>query len=277
MNKEKTLSQPLVSVIIPARNSAEYIATAIESIQKQTYRSIEILIIDDNSTDDTKVVVEAIAAKDPRIRYYMMTEDDPERIDPRTKRNINAGYAARNFAFAHARGEFITFQDADDASLLDRIEIQYELLVRHSATHVCTNWIPFERSLLNGTFGIKKALEQVSTVRTYTPQELYLHSQKTKGLIAKISPHLNAKIPFHIKRRRGLHRLFFGALDPYPGAAGISFFRREVLEKVRFRKLADRVWPSFMGRGADRDFNFQVTETFKNSYVFMLPLYMWRK
>ncbi len=54
-------------------------------------------------------------------------------------------------------------------------------------------------------------------------------------------------------------------------------FKREVMEKVQFRKLKDRVWPSFMGRGADRDFNFQVAETFKNSYYFPIALYLWRK
>ena len=107
--------------------------------------------------------------------------------------------------------------------------------------------------------------------------DIYKLSQKTKGLIAKMFPDLNVHIPFRFKRLRVINKFFFGSLAPYPGAGNSPLFKREVVDKVKFRKLSDRIWPSFMGRGADRDFNFQVAETFKNSYFFPIPLYLWRK
>lgn len=265
------MEKPLISVIIPAHNNGATIRTAIDSIRNQTYKNIEILVIDDTSTDDTAKIVRTLVGEDSRIVYYKLDSDDAERIDTSLNRNINAGYSARNFGSKKAHGKLITFQDGDDASLLNRIEVQYALLTKYHATHITTSWLPFSDNLLH-TSGNDQMTEP-----ELGPNALYKLSQKSKGLVAKISPSLNAFIPFHYKRLRIINKLFFGSLAPYPGAGNSPLFKREVIEKVRFRKLSDRIWPSFMGRGADRDFNFQVAETFKNSYVFNLPLYLWRK
>lgn len=275
MKNASPLKNPLISVIIPAHNNGATIRTAIESILRQTYTHLEVIVVDDNSNDDTRQVVEAMSKEDPRVQYYALPNDDTERIDPILKRNTNAGYAARNFGFAKARGELITFQDGDDASLLNRLEIQYDLLTKHDAMHITTECVPFKEELVGtkAEYPMKNGAEAI----VLGPQEIYVLSQKAKGLIAKISPRLNASIHFHYKRLRVLNKLFFGNLAPYPGAGNSPMFKREVMEKVQFRKLADRVWPSFMGRGADRDFNFQVAETSQNSYYFPTALYLWRK
>ncbi len=265
------MNEPLISVIIPAHNNADTIRTAIDSIIKQTYKNLEIIIVDDNSKDGTRDVVKSIIRKDARVQYYALLEDDPERFDSILKRNTNAGYAARNFGLDHAKGDLITFQDADDTSLLNRIKVQYDLLAEHKAVHITTNWMPFSEELL-GTHENRR-----EDGPTLGPDDLYALSQKTKGFVAKVFPVLNSSIPFYCKRLRLINKLFFGTLDPYPGAGNSPLFLREVIQKIRFRKLKDRVWPSFMGRGADRDFNFQVAETFKNSYFFPIPLYLWRK
>lgn len=269
------MNEPLISVIIPARNSALTIRTALNSITNQTYRHLEIIVIDDNSTDNTKEVVAELAKRDPRIHYHALPEDDPLRVDPVLKRNINAGYAARNFGFTKTTGDLITFQDADDASLLNRIEVQYHLLTKYNTVHLCTTIAPFDENRIDTTLNIEDCTSAEKNI--IGPNELYTLSQKTKGMVAKFSPTLNALIPFHFKRLRFINKLFFGSLAPYPGAGNSPIFKREVIEKVRFRKLADRIWPSFMGRGADRDFNFQVAETFKNSLVVPIPLYMWSR
>ncbi|MFA6601257.1 MAG: glycosyltransferase family 2 protein [Candidatus Paceibacterota bacterium] len=269
------MSNPLISVIMPAHNSAQSIKTAIDSIIAQTYRNLEIIVVDDFSTDNTKDVILGLTKIDPRIHYYALTEDDPDRFDPKLQRNINAGYSARNFGFTQCHGELITFQDADDASLLNRLEIQLGLLEKYKATHICTTTASFDEKKLGTTFDLKKHPDAGKLIAD--PQELYRLSQKTKGLVAKISPALNSRIPFHFKRLKILNKLFFGSLAPYPGAGNSPLFKREVIDKVSFRKLSNRIWPSFMGRGADRDFNFQVAETFKNSYVFDFQLYMWSR
>ncbi|MDE2173233.1 MAG: glycosyltransferase family 2 protein [Patescibacteria group bacterium] len=264
------MENPLISVIIPAHNNGATIRVAVDSIRGQTYRNLEIIIVDDNSTDDTSEVVRALESEDPRVRYFKLEDNDTDRIDTSLGRNVNAGYSARNHGFTKAQGGFITFQDGDDASLKNRIEIQYRLLSEYNASHITTGWLPFSDELLNTQGDVQVREPKLG------PDKLYTLSQETKGLVAKVAPRLNALIPFRYKRLRVINKLFFGSLAPYPGAGNSPLFRREVIEKVRFRKLRDRVWPSFMGRGADRDFNFQVAETFRKSYMFPIPLYMWR-
>lgn len=265
------MEQSLISVILPVHNNCATVRAAIDSIRRQTYPRLEIIVIDDASTDDTAAVAQSIAREDSRVSYYKLEEGDPNRIDTSLGRNVNAGYSARNYGFTKARGEIITFQDGDDVSLLNRIEVQYGLLTKYNATHITTGWLPFEEDLL-GTHA-----NETSAGPALGPEEIYALSQRAKGLIAKISPALNAYVPFRYKRLRVINKLFFGSLIAYPGAGNSPLFKREVMKKVRFRKLKDRVWPSFMGRGADRDFNFQVAEAFKNSYFFDIPLYLWRK
>lgn len=266
---------PLISVIIPAHNSAQTIAGAIRSILDQTYRNLEVIVVSDNSTDNTKEVVENIAKNDSRVRFFSLPYDDPHRVNKRG-RNINAGYSARNYGFEKVHGEWITFQDADDASLLNRIEVQYELAKKYNATHLCIDWQKFDAELVGKKLDVERIFKDHPGIAV-SPEEITALTKKTKGAIIPFLGPLNAFIPFEWKRLSVINKLFFGSLDAYPGTGNSPLFKREVIEKVKFRPLPERMWPSFMGRGADRDFNFQVAETFKNSYVFFLPLYMWRQ
>ncbi|OGK16881.1 hypothetical protein A2774_03300 [Candidatus Roizmanbacteria bacterium RIFCSPHIGHO2_01_FULL_39_12c] len=266
------MKNQLISVIIPAYNSEKTISVAINSILNQTYKNIEVIVVDDKSTDNTAQVVKNIIGNDKRVRL-VESDNDPFRFDKNLNRNINAGYSARNTGFKYAKGKLITFQDADDASLLNRIEIQYNLLCKYNATHLTLDWFKFDEKYLGKTFDDRKYL---GNARVLKPEELYKMSERSKGFVAKISPKINSLIPFHLKRKRIINKLFFGSLEDYPGAGNSPLFKREIIEKVKFRKLQERIWPSFMGRGADKDFNFQVAETFKNSYVVIVPLYMWR-
>jgi glycosyltransferase involved in cell wall biosynthesis len=267
-------NSPLVSVIMPAHNNADTIERAIASVLAQTHANLEVIVVDDHSTDKTRAVVERMARADGRVRFVALTEIDSYRYDERLKRNVNAGYAARNRGFKEARGAYLTFQDADDASLLNRIEIQLALLARFNALHLSVAYLPLEERYLGRRIDAERYLRDHPDAVT-GPEELYLLAARAKGLVAKVVPRLNARVPFRYKRLRILNKLFFGSLDPYPGAGNCPLFAREVIERVRFRRLPDRVWPSFMGRGADRDFNFQVAETFKRSCVVRIPAYLW--
>lgn len=102
---------PLVSVIMPAYNAGEHLATAIESALSQSWRNIELLVIDDASTDGTAEKVRQAAEHDPRIR--LITND----------RNMGTGFS-RSLALAHARGMFVTGQDADDWAHPKKVEVQ---------------------------------------------------------------------------------------------------------------------------------------------------------
>lgn len=109
MKDEKIL---LVSVIIPTYNSDKFITKAINSILNQTYSNLEIIIVDDGSTDNTKD--EIYNLKDNRIKYFYKS---------------NGGESsARNFGLAQATGEFIAFLDADDLYHKEKIKRQVSIL-----------------------------------------------------------------------------------------------------------------------------------------------------
>lgn len=91
---------PTVSVCVPAFNAADFIEDALLSALGQSLQAIEVIVVDDGSTDGTAEIVEAVAQRDPRVRLI---------------RQENAGVAAaRNTAIAHARGTFLAPLDADD-------------------------------------------------------------------------------------------------------------------------------------------------------------------
>lgn len=95
---------PLISILIPARNEAENISRCLKSLLKQDYPNMEIIVLDDNSTDGTGKVVKEIAQKDNRVR---LVDGAP----------LEDGWIGKNFAShqlaKHAKGEYFIFTDAD--------------------------------------------------------------------------------------------------------------------------------------------------------------------
>ncbi len=92
-------SNPAVSVVLPTYNRAALLGRAIRSVLRQSYTDLELLVIDDGSTDDTPAVMNGF--RDRRIRYISLPQ------------NTGAG-AARNVGIRMARGKFLAFQDSDD-------------------------------------------------------------------------------------------------------------------------------------------------------------------
>lgn len=254
----------LVSVIIPSHNNAATIATAIQSILNQTHTNLEVIVVDDNSTDKTREVV----AQFPDVRSLSLSFDDPHRYNHRGV-NINAGWIARNYGVDHAQGDWITFQDADDASMRNRIETQLELATWHHSNHVCINWQRFDEALIDTVLDIEPYLKQPNAIIDATT--LMKLARRAKGHGCALPIH--SLVPFPIKRRM---RFFFPSWEPYPFAGNCPLVRRDVFDRVRFRPSHKRVWPSDRGRGADRDFNFHVAEIFSHSLCANIPLYLWR-
>ncbi|MCL1469349.1 glycosyltransferase family 2 protein [Argonema antarcticum A004/B2] len=100
---------PLVTVVIPTYNRANLIVRATDSVIKQTYNNLEIIVVDDASTDNTAEVIKAI--KDPRIRYIVYEKN-------------GGSDKARNTGIEAATGEYIAFLDSDDVWLPNKIELQ---------------------------------------------------------------------------------------------------------------------------------------------------------
>ena len=109
------MSDKLVSVIIPVYNVEKFVEQAIVSIIDQTYKHLEIIVIDDGSSDATYQIVADLAIQDPRIRLY------------KNERNLKI-VKTLNRALSLAQGEYIARMDGDDISALDRIEKQVAFL-----------------------------------------------------------------------------------------------------------------------------------------------------
>lgn len=108
--------ESLVTIIVPAYNSAQTIPTALRSILGQTWKNIECIVVDDCSTDDTRATVQQFVDRDPRVRLLTLER--------------NSGpYVARNAALDVARGDCITCHDADDWSHPQKIERQVRKLL----------------------------------------------------------------------------------------------------------------------------------------------------
>jgi glycosyltransferase involved in cell wall biosynthesis len=109
---------PLVSVIMPAYNSADFIAESIQSVLYQFHSNWELLIIDDASEDNTVEIIEKFASADPRIQLF--------------QNKINQGTGiSRNIGIKAAQGSFIAFLDTDDLWLPEKLETQLDFMKSH--------------------------------------------------------------------------------------------------------------------------------------------------
>jgi len=115
MNTSKK-HMPLISIITPSYNSADFIADAIESVLNQTYDQWEMIIVDDASTDNTVDIVETYVARDDRISLIELDK------------NSGSG-VARNKAIDAANGRFIAFLDSDDLWLPEKLEKQIAFML----------------------------------------------------------------------------------------------------------------------------------------------------
>lgn len=108
------MREPLVSVVIPSFNYGHLVGEAVDSVLAQTYPNVEIIVVDDGSTDDTR---ERLAKYGDRIRYHYQP---------------NAGLsAARNTGIGLAKGQFIALLDSDDAFHPDKLALQMEVLTKY--------------------------------------------------------------------------------------------------------------------------------------------------
>ena len=142
LNKyDDPFQQDLVSIIIPAYNSVTTIERSIRSLLLQSYKQMEIIVVDDFSTDGTPAAVKKLASEDSRIRYIRHME--------------NQGcYAARNTGIRAGSGKYIAFQDADDISLPGRITAQLLPLCLDTARFTLARIIRSNRPI--GDFNIQE-------------------------------------------------------------------------------------------------------------------------
>lgn len=113
------MTEELITVVVPIYNTAAYLDRCLHGIAHQTYQNLEIILVDDGSTDTSPAICEAWAARDRRIRVIR-------------QENAGAGMA-RNTGIDHATGAYICFCDSDDYLAPDAVQHAYELAKREAA------------------------------------------------------------------------------------------------------------------------------------------------
>lgn len=180
------MDQQLVSVIIPAYNASAFIAETLESILAQTYRNLEIIVVDDGSTDTTAEIVKSYA---PRVKYLY-------------QENSGSCASPRNHGLKEAKGEFVTFFDADDIMLPHKIASQVEALIADpTAVMSITNYRNFS--------GTERSADHFSTC-------LKLH--------ALIAPSINSHVLLPPEQCRDI------LIDENFTIASAPLFRRDTLK-----------------------------------------------
>lgn len=131
----------LISIIVPIYNVEEYLSKCIESLLNQTYRNIEILLVNDGSTDNCKNICEQFEEKDSRIKLI---------------NKKNGGLSdARNAGLKVAKGEYVTFVDSDDYIENNYIEVLYNLIKKYNAEISIANCKVIKEHCKNNNLKVK--------------------------------------------------------------------------------------------------------------------------
>lgn len=124
---EEINQQDLVTIVTPSWNSEKYIVDTIKSVQAQTYKNWEMIIVDDCSSDCTVDVVRKIAAKDPRVKILVQ--------------EVNSGAAkARTRSMQAGAGRFVAYLDADDIWKSEKLEKQIAFMKKMKCGFSCTSY-----------------------------------------------------------------------------------------------------------------------------------------
>lgn len=121
------MKDKLVSVITPVYNSEKFIESTINSVIGQTYTELEMILVDDCSTDLSREIIMEIAKKDPRVKYIKLEK--------------NSGAAvARNTGIEHANGRYISFIDSDDVWKVNKLEKQLNFMMKNNYAFTYTGY-----------------------------------------------------------------------------------------------------------------------------------------
>ncbi len=123
------MQEPLISILTPFKNTEQFLTECIESIIDQTYENWELIIVDDNSTDNSFEIVKRFSKNDQRIKLYQ---------------NPGAGIIeALRFAFIQSKGDYITRMDSDDIMLNNKLEVLYKNLKANGKKHIALGMVEY--------------------------------------------------------------------------------------------------------------------------------------
>src|SRR5262245_59148592 len=159
-----------VSVIVPCYNAAAYLARTIESVLQQSHRDLELIVVDDLSTDGSADIVLRYAARDPRVRLLRMP------------RNTGGPAAPRNAGVAAARGRWLAFLDADDLWHTRKLEAQLGVLEQSGLAMCSAQMLDF----IDGTERVERALPvPLPLLRVTLTQQLVKYRTPTSSIVIR--------------------------------------------------------------------------------------------
>lgn len=192
-------SSPKVTVIMTSFNSGRTIEVAVESVLNQTVTNLELFIVDDVSTDNSREIIKSLAARDARIRYIF------------NERNVGT-YSSKNAAILQASGDFVTFHDSDDWMYEQRLERHLEAM-RPSVGCSISNWVRMDaagRSIVR----LGGAYVHLNPASTFFRREVL----ESIGMFDYVRTGADSEILTRVR-----HRLGLAAVAQLPNVLGIGF------------------------------------------------------
>lgn len=237
-NEQENFSElPLITVVVPCYNHGKYLKESVESLLTQTYKNLEIIVVNDGSSDNTQVVGSMLPVLDKRVKFISF------------EKNMGKWHCL-NAAIEQSKGLFITCQDADDLALPERIERQFRALQATESIHNlcgfyhCHSEADVERYRATRTSGDLKVIpaETVSQMVEY-------------GFMTP-----------------GINHYFTADFE----TAGTSAMFLKALWNIGFRFNPPGVGLR-IANSEDSDFNTRATLTLKNTTILAEPLYLYRR
>ncbi|USL95940.1 glycosyltransferase [Riemerella anatipestifer] len=151
---------PLISVIVPVYNAENYVEECLQSISNQTYRNIEIIVINDGSTDNSGAICDRYAMTDSRVRVIHKS---------------NGGLSnTRNVGIENAKGIYFSFIDSDDIIHPQFLEILYNLIQKTKSSVSCCKYYMFsDYAEISGVFNATKLLKEETSFEVFTRDEFF--------------------------------------------------------------------------------------------------------
>jgi len=236
--------EPLVSVIMPAYNCADFIGTTLDSVIAQTYQNWEILVVDDCSTDHTEEVIRSYVEHYPGIRYYKLDE--------------NYGPAvARNKAVEMADGKYLAFLDSDDIWLPQKLEKQIRFMREKGCTFTCTgyNKIDEQGKPMGRVIGARSVSNYEDILKRNPGNSTVMYDAEVlgKALIPDIRKRNDyvmwlqvikkAKYLYGIQETLGSHRIRTGSLSR--NKASLVYYHWKVYRDIEGLSLAKSIYLVF--------------------------------
>ncbi len=205
------MTEDLVSVVIPSYNRAYCITTTVDSVLAQTHKNVEILIVDDGSSDGTRDLIADRYRGEPRVRYI---------------HQANAGVsAARNHGLRLARGQFVALLDSDDIWLPWKVEAQLRCLAALPTAGMI--WTDMDAIGPDGELQYRRYLTRMySSYRKFTREQLFRESRPLSSIDAGLAKTLSDPHVF-------LGDIFSPMITGNLVHTSTVLLRRERFEKVR--------------------------------------------